>query len=175
MVIKEAFGWRKSTIPHNHSCSAFLHVSYSFLRRNFDSQAPDFPHTDACIHAFLLQVMYQLHGIAPSPRFCFSSHVSTTRHDLSCLVSPPIHVSHTRPYAPSLSPSSSCIKSSVQRLIEEIQADGHKAPNSYIVVRSLLYSHGLIASCDKVGRLDQVQKKYRQCRLGCRGRGQINR
>lgn len=100
VVIKEVFGWRKSTIPHNHSCSAFLHVSYSFLRRNFDSQAPDFPHTDACIHAFLLQVMYQLHGIAPSPRFCFSSHVSTTRHDLSCLVSPPIHVSHTRPYAP---------------------------------------------------------------------------
>ena len=76
---------------------------------------------------------------------------------------------------PSLSPSSSCIKSSVQRLIEEIRADGYKTPNSYIVVRSLLYSHGLIASCDGVGRSDQVREKYRQCRLGCRGRGQINR
>ena len=75
-----------------HPCFTSIHASHLITRRTRLYVACAIHKllirlTDTCIHAFilsLLQVMYQLHGSAPSLRFCFSLHVSTTRHYVPC-------------------------------------------------------------------------------------------
>ena len=91
-----------------HPCFTSIHASHLITRRtrlcvSCATHKLLICLTDTCIHAFilsLLQVMYQLHGIAPSLRFCFSPHVSATRHYVPCPICSPIYVSHIWPHTP---------------------------------------------------------------------------
>lgn len=76
-----------SFVCHIYSCVTFVYVLHLFMRRILSTSSSFASHT--CIHAFILsltKVMYQLYGIAPSPRFWFSLQVSITRHYISCPV-----------------------------------------------------------------------------------------
>lgn len=104
-----------------HSCFISIHTLYLIMCCTclYDSCATHkllIYFTNICIDTFilyLLQVIYQLNGITPSLCFCFSPHVSITRHYVPSSISSLIYVLHIRPHTPQLVSSSRHISSQI--------------------------------------------------------------